>query len=154
MSKRKEKLAKEIANAIVELVERAGGPVTLARIEREIPGFKVNDNATRSWEYVTGADQDKNVIWDGMTEEGCAALRKVLLEHRVAMQPASRLVYFLEGASPVHQNWVPVSLIPARMAKLDAGGVLISGPQEVLDMAMSRARDEGALDFRVRHPSA
>jgi hypothetical protein len=56
-----------IANAIVDFVERTGGPVTLAQIEREVAGFKAGNKP--SWEYVTGEDQDENLIWDGMTEE-------------------------------------------------------------------------------------
>jgi hypothetical protein len=38
-NKQIEKQANRIADAIVELVERTDGPVTLARIHREIPGF-------------------------------------------------------------------------------------------------------------------
>jgi len=34
-----EQQAIRIADAIVELVERTDAPVTLARIDREIPGF-------------------------------------------------------------------------------------------------------------------
>jgi hypothetical protein len=152
MSKRKESAVSEIANAIVDLVERTGGPVTLARIEREIAGFKADDDVKRSWEWVIGEDQDENLIWDGMSEEGCSALRKILLERKVAMQPAPKLVYFVEGGCPKHQNWFPISLVPARMAKLDTGGVLIRGPQDVLDIATARARNEGLIGFRVPHP--
>jgi hypothetical protein len=38
-----EKSANRIADAIVELVERTDGPVTLAQVEREIPGFAKKD---------------------------------------------------------------------------------------------------------------
>ena len=34
-----EKQTNRIADAIVELVERIDGPVTLAQVEREVPGF-------------------------------------------------------------------------------------------------------------------
>jgi len=146
-------LTKTIADEIVDFVERAGGPVTLAQIEREVPGFRAHHNATRSWEYVIGEDQDENLIWDGMTEEGCDALRSVLVERRVAIQMAPLPIYWLEGRCPVDQNWTPISLIPAGMANLETPRLLVRGSQEYLDHVMARARDEGVAGVRVLHPA-
>jgi hypothetical protein len=153
MTRRKENLAKTIANAIVEFAERVSGPVTLAQIEREIPGFAEQDDATRSWSYLTG-DQEENLIWDGMTEEGCAALRSVLVGRRVAIQMTPPPIYWLEGRYPVCQNWVPISLLPARMANLETPRLLIRGSQDVLDQAMVRAAAEGVSGFRLLHPAS
>ena len=135
------------------LVECAGGPVTLAQIEREVAGFKAENNATQSWEYVTGEDQDENLIWDGMTEEGCAALRSLLVERRLAIQMTPLSIYLLEGRCPVDQTWAPISLIPAGMANLETPRLLMRGPQECLDQVMARARDEGVAGFRVIDPT-
>jgi hypothetical protein len=114
MTKAKEKSAKRIAEAIVDFVERVGGPVTLAQIEREIRGFAERDDRPRAWSYVTEGDDGEadDLIWDGMTEEGCAALRKVLLERKVAIQMAPQLIYWLGGRYPVDPKWVPISLLP------------------------------------------
>jgi len=153
MNRRKENFAKNIANAIVELAERVSGPVTLAQIEREIPGFAEQDDTTRSWSYLTG-DQEENLIWDGMTEEGCAGLRSVLVGRRVAIQMTPLPIYWLEGRYPVCQNWVPISLLPARMANLETPRLLIRGSQDVLDQAMVRAAAEGVSGVRLLHPAS
>jgi hypothetical protein len=153
MIKSKETRIENIAKAIVDFVERTGGPVTLGRIESEIVGFKADGDTTYSYEYVIGDDHDETLIWDGMTEEGLAALRKVLLERRVAMQPATRLIYFLECGCPNHQNWLPISLIPAGMAKVDTGEVLISGSQQVVDLAQDHAREKRVVGFRILLPA-
>ena len=45
-----EKQTNRIADAIVELVERTDGPVTLARVEREVAGFAKHEPP--SWSFV------------------------------------------------------------------------------------------------------
>src|SRR5580704_6670940 len=89
-----EKEARRIADAIVTLVERTDGPVTLARLDREIPGFSQTDGP--SWEYYVEHDAGETVIWEGMTEAGHLALRKVISGRRVAIQPVNLLPYLLE----------------------------------------------------------
>jgi hypothetical protein len=154
MTSKKENLAKKIAKAIVELVERVGGPVTLAQIEREVPGFAERPDSAEAWSYVTGfGDEEGSLIWDGMTEEGCAALRSVLLERRVAVQMTPALLYWLEGRHPLDQSWAPISLLPGRMANLETPRLLIRGSQDVLDQAMVRAAAEGVSGFRLLHPA-
>jgi len=77
--------ASHIADAIVDLVERANGPVTLGEIDREIPGFVAKEPP--SWQYFYEHDDGREaVFWGGMTEAGVEALRKVLRGHRVAIQ--------------------------------------------------------------------
>jgi hypothetical protein len=155
MISRKEKLAKTIATAVIELVERVGGPVTLAQIECEVSGFAERPDSAEAWSYVTGfGDEDGILIWDGMTEEGCAGLRSVLLERRVAVQMTPAALYLLEGRCPLDHKWVPVSLLPARMANLETPRLLIRGSQDVLDQAMVRAAAEGVSGFRLLHPTS
>jgi hypothetical protein len=52
--KQTEKQATRIADAIVDLVERNDGPVTLAQIEREVEGFAKEEPPT--WEYFLERD--------------------------------------------------------------------------------------------------
>lgn len=146
MTRRKEKRANQIAKAIIELVERVGGPVTLAQIELEIPGFAEQDDRAHSWSYC-------QLIWDGMSEEGCAALRSVLVGRRVAIQMTPLAVYFLQGRYPVSEDWTPISLVPARMANLMTPRLLIRGAQDVLDQMMARAAAEGVSGFHVLGPA-
>jgi hypothetical protein len=112
-----EKQASRIADAIVDLVERTNGPVTLARIAREIPGFAKTEPP--AWQYFIARDDGETVIWDGMTEAGLAALRKVMSGRRVAVQYVSLLPYLVEERWPQCENWLPTVLLPVRAANLD-----------------------------------
>ena len=145
------KTSTQIANAIVDLVERTNGPVTLAQIEREVPGFAEQDGR-RHWSWVAGDGDDEDVIWDGMTKRGCEALRRVVLEGKVAMQPCPSSVYAFQGRWPLDATWVPIALVPARMANLKTPGPLIRGDQQLQDMMIARAAAEGVSGFRVIGP--
>src|SRR5436190_24353999 len=101
-----EKHANHIADAIVELVERCDGPVTLARITREIPGFGTNEDP--SWDYRIKHGGGVGIIWDGMTEAGTKALSKVIRGRRVAVQLVSAILYLLEGYSILNERCVPI----------------------------------------------
>jgi hypothetical protein len=149
---KKELTTSQIANAIVDLVERAGGPVTLARIEREVPNFAQLDGR-RNWSWVTG-DDDEHMIWDGMTDQGCEALRRVVLERRVAIQSCPSAVYAFESRWPRDPTWAPIVLVPASMANLETPRLLIRGSQQVMDMMTARAAAEGVSGFRVIGPAA
>ena len=83
-NKQIEKQANRIADAIVDLVERTDGPVTLAQINREIPGFGTGEDP--SWAYHINHEGGVGIIWDGMTKAGTEALRKVIRGRRVAVQ--------------------------------------------------------------------
>ncbi len=152
MKRSKELSPSQIANAIVDLVERAGGPVTLTRLEREVPDFAQLDGR-HDWSWVAG-DNDEDVIWDGMTEEGCEALRRVVSERRVAMQSCPSSVYVFESRRPHDPAWVPIVLVPAGMANLETPRLLIRGSQQVLDMMTARAATDGVSGFRVIGPAA
>src|SRR6266540_1959804 len=109
-----EKQASRIADAIVDLVERTDGPATLARIGREIPGFAKDEPP--AWEYSLECDDGEKVLWDGMTEAGFTALRKVIRGRRVAVQLVNVLPYFLEDCFIDDERWRPIVLLPARAA--------------------------------------
>src|SRR5436309_4753621 len=131
MAKQMEKAATRIADTIVELVERVGGPVTFARIEGEIPGF--TSDGVRGWEYAIEKNDREMIIWDGMSQAGFTALRRVLSEHRVAVQYVSPVLYVVEGHLLQNENWVPMALLPARAANVDGPRWLTRLPQEALD---------------------
>jgi hypothetical protein len=112
-----ENQANRIADAIVDLVERNNGPVTFARIGREIPGFAKNEPP--AWEYFLERDDGESVIWNGMTEAGLTALRKVMSERRVAVQYVNSLPYIQEDHFITDERWLQIVLLPARAANLD-----------------------------------
>jgi len=133
--------ANDIADAIVELVERTDGPVTLARVEREVSGFAKKEPPT--FHYATQTVDGETIIWDGMTEAGAAALRMVMRGHRVAVQPVDVRPYLAEGYLLENENWFPVVLLPARAANLEARHWLVRAPQEFRDYCFIRGAAEG-----------
>jgi hypothetical protein len=152
-SKKLEKQAGLIADAIVELVERTDGPVTLARIDREIQGFAKNKGP--SWEYVIEHGGGETLVWDGMTEAGLAALRKVMSGRRVAVQHLINLLpYLLGGDLPQRVNWMPVVLLPVRAANLDTPKWLMRYSEKFLDHCMRMAAERGERGYRRLTPSA
>ena len=82
-------LVKLIARRIVDVVERAGAPVSLAYIEQTVPDFASRDDTAWCWE---GGDEDA-LLWDGMTAEGCAALREIVATGLVALSRGRALIY-------------------------------------------------------------
>jgi hypothetical protein len=144
-----------IANAIVEVVERAGGPVTLAALERKIPGFAEQPDREVAWCYEINGDNGEDMtIWDGMTESGCAALRSVLTEQRVAVQFDNGLAYLLEQRFPLGGSWPPIVLVPAATANLGTSRFLIRGPQGFVDRLVAQAAVEGLEGYRALTPAS
>jgi hypothetical protein len=120
-----EKETSRIAKAIVELVNRADGPVTFFQLEREIPGFAKKEPP--GWSYRL-ADTKQALVWGAMTEAGGAALREVLRGHRVAVQFVNPLPYLIEGDPlPADADWQPTVLLPAKAANVYSPKVLIRG---------------------------
>jgi hypothetical protein len=151
--KQLENQADRIADAIVELVERVDGPVTLVRIDREITGFAKKEPP--AWEYFLEDGGGEALIWDGMTEAGCAALRKVMSGRRVAVQRLINLLpYLVEGGYPQCENWMPVVSLPVRAANLDTPNWRMRGSQQFLDHCMREAAARGMQGYRPRTPSA
>jgi hypothetical protein len=116
-NKQLEKQASHIADAIVDIVERCDGPVTLAQIKRETPGFGTDKDP--SWEYHIEHEGAVRTVWDGMTEAGKEALRKVIRGRRVAVQFVHPRLYILEGFSFRIDRCLPIVLLPARAANLE-----------------------------------
>jgi hypothetical protein len=134
-------ISERIANDIVAVVEKTGGPVTLARIARKVPGFE--QTGAYSWRY----EVDDTLVWDQMTEEGWKALEAVILEGRVAQRMASTSAYLLDGRRPTSPNWMPIYLVPKALANFRLRGALISESEEVLKHfeAVAAARREQGL---------
>ena len=142
--------ASTIANSIVELVERTDGPVTLACVAREIPGFAEDDPPTH--EYFVNHGQQEMLIWDGMTEAGCAALRMVMAGRRVAVQYVNPLPYIVENCGSGNENWQPIVLLPKSAGNLDTRNWLMRASPGFQKYAMTRATKEGLTEYRPITP--
>ena len=129
-----EKQASRIGDAIVELVERTDGPVTLAEVDREVAGFATPGSP--SWDYVIERGGVETIYWTGMTEAGQAALQKVLRGRRVAVQFVNLLPYFVEGHLVQNEHWQPIVLLPARAANLDSPKWLVRASQDYVAIAL------------------
>jgi len=123
------KETRRIADAIVELVERTNGPVTLAQVEREVAGFAKHD--APSWAHVVTRPRGETSFWEGMTEAGVAALHNVMDERRVAIQFVNLLPYMMEDCLLQNEEWQPIVLLPARAANLDTPNWLMRLPQAI-----------------------
>jgi hypothetical protein len=152
-AKKLEKQANVIADAIVDLVERTDGPVTLARLDREIQGFAEKESP--SWEYVIEHGGGETLLWDGMTEAGLVALRKVMSGRMVAVQYLSNpILYFVEGNYPRNENWIPVVLLPVQAANLDTPNWRMRGSEQLVEQFMLMAAERGERGYRRLTPSA
>jgi hypothetical protein len=141
-----DQMTNAIANSIVELVERTDGPVTLARIKREIPGFA--KQAAPAWAYVVEHDEGEMLIWDGMTEGGLAALRRVVGGREVAIQYVNHLPYLAEDCLLDDESWVPIVLLPKSAANLNTPNWLVRASQGGRDHCIARAGKEGRGDYQ------
>ena len=150
-NERIEQQANRIADAIVDLVERTNGPVTLAQISREIPDFTKNEPP--AWEYFIAHCDGEALIWNLMTEAGLTALRKVIRGRRVAVQLVNVLPYFLEDCFIDHEDWWPIVLLPARAANLETPAFpLMRASQEYRDYCITRTTAEGKTGNRLLRP--
>ena len=141
---------KRISDAIVGLVERTGGPVTLVEIADGIQGFSVDRGADAAWCW----EIEDFLIWDGMTKEGWAALRHVVMTGRVTFQQSSRLLYFFHGRYLSAPNWVPTALAPAAKANFRTPTMLLSAPEKTLEQLEDAAATRGLHGWqRINHES-
>jgi hypothetical protein len=146
------KEAVRIANAIVALVERHDGPVTLARLDCEIPGFA--QQAGPSWQFAHEHGGGEIVIWEGMTEAGYLALHEVMFGRRVAVELLSNpLPYFVADKFPECENWQPVLLLPVRAANMDTPRLLLHWPQDHRDNVIAIAAAEGKKGYKPLNPT-
>jgi hypothetical protein len=144
--------ATRIADAIVGLVERTDGPVTLAQIQREIAGFAAE--TAPMWEYVIEHGAKEVVIWDGMTGAGLAALMKVMSGRRVAVQLVSEWPYLLEDLLLDQPHWQPVVLLPAKAANLDTARWLMRTTMAGRDRLLGTARTKRKRRYLPLNPGA
>jgi hypothetical protein len=142
-----ERLATAIATSIVELVERTDGPVTLARVQREVPGFA--KTTAPAWSHVVEHAGGETLIWDGMTEAGHAALRKVMYGRRVAIQFVNSLLYRLDGIFIASENWQPIVLLPASAANLETPNWLVRASPGHREHSLRRAAAQGNKGYRL-----
>jgi hypothetical protein len=106
-----------IADAIVDLVERTGGPVLLHELDQKVPGFKARGRW--GYNYFITNNGKEIIYWQDMTEAGLEALRSVLSSRRVAVQYVSGLLYFVDGVQVDADAWEPIALLPVRAANID-----------------------------------
>jgi hypothetical protein len=145
-SKQVETLASRIANDIVELVERVDGPVTLARVDREVGDFATSQRP--SWERLFAGD---HFIWANMTQAGDTALANVLYGRRVSIQSVSVLPYILDDCVFVDDRWWPIVLLPAKAANLESPTLLIRATAAYQSQCMARAAASGK-QYRLLTP--
>src|SRR5437868_1480000 len=109
-----EREAGRIADEIVAMVERADGPVTLYRLQRQVGGFGASEPPYR--EIYREGDGGRVVYWADMTAAGAQALDNVMFGNRVAVEHVDVLPYVLEGGALKHEEWQPIVLLPAKEA--------------------------------------
>jgi hypothetical protein len=141
-----DQMTNAIANSIVELVERTDGPVTLARIEREIPGFAKQE--APAWAYVVKHTEGETLIWEGMTEAGLAALHCVISGRKVAVQLVNHLPYLAADCLLSDDSWLPIVLLPKNGANLSAPNWLVRASEGGRDHCIARAAKEGRSDYQ------
>lgn len=106
-----------IANEIVDLVERADGPVPLNKLDEHVRGFRAPYGP--SWSYFIRHNAGEAIIWNGMTRAGNKALRQVLNDREVALQLVNALPYVAENVRLLDPDWQPAVLLPVRAANID-----------------------------------
>jgi hypothetical protein len=128
-----------IADAIVELVNACNGPVTLAYLAKNVPGFSAQVGEP-SYDWVTFDSNDESVIWIGMTKNGIEALRAVVLNSKVAICPMTLRANRIQGYVPLARNWVPIGLTSRAAANFTTCKLLISASEPVLRQLESDPR--------------
>jgi hypothetical protein len=146
-----EKLSNKIADAIVDLVDDTNGPVTLLQVEREVPGFKSEEQSR--WDYLIENSGKEFLIWSGMSKAGYAALSKVISGRRVAIQFVSVLPYILDDFLLSDDEWLPLVLVPAKAANLETPRRLLRTSEHCRKYLMERATADKKAGYRMLKPS-
>ena len=145
-----EKETCRIAHAIVELVERTNGPVTLVQVEREIAGFAKYEPP--SWTHVITHANGETSFWSEMSESGLAALRKVTEERMVAVQFVNIVPYLFEKRLRTDEHWQPVVLLPAKAANMATPIGLMRYPEWFLNRGLAELATTGKYQARLLTP--
>ena len=150
-TKQLEKCSNKIADAIVELVNDTDGPVTLLQVEREIPGFKSDEQP--AWYFAFHSNGD-GFVWGGMTEAGEWALRKIIYGKKVAVQFVTPQPYLLDGPTPYldHGDWRPIMLLPASGANISGPKLLARLSAQTLKVTLARPPSDKTAKFRLLKP--
>jgi hypothetical protein len=146
-----EKLLNKIANAIVDLVNATDGPVTLLQVEREITGFKSDEQP--AWHFAFHSNGD-GFVWGGMTEAGVSALCDVIYGKKVAVQFVTPQPYLLDGPTPYldHRDWRPIMLLPASGANISSSEFLARLSPQCLEDTLARPPSEKTAKFGLLRP--
>jgi hypothetical protein len=142
----------KIAALIVDLVNNTDGPVTLARVDRDVPGFAQKN--LPNWCYVvTGKNKKEQLVWNEMSKAGYLALRKVILERLVAVQLVNALPYLFENCVIDDDDWVPTVLIPAKAANLAAPRRLVRLSESSCEAVMAQVAASRISGYRPLVPA-
>jgi hypothetical protein len=144
--------AAAISNAIVELVERTDGPVTLAQIAREIPDLAANRSP--GWKYAFEHSGVIWTIWSGMSKAGSAALRNVTTGYKVAVQLVNELPYIAENCMLQTENWMPIVLLPKRTGNLRTPNWLLRASPLLQERTVAQAAEKGLAGYGSVTPRA
>jgi hypothetical protein len=142
-----QKLSDTIAEAIVDLVNAVDGPVTLLKVDREVPGFA--QSHLPAWCFtLPGASRD-GFVWGGMTEAGEAALRKIIYRKKVAIQFVTPQPYLLDGGGCYldRDDWQAIMLLPARAANMSTPDFLARLSQKCLEDAGRPSEKRAAMQL-------
>jgi len=150
-TKQLEKCTNKIADAIVDLVSTTDGPVTLLQVEREVPGFKSDEQP--AWHFAFHSNGD-GFVWGGMTEAGEWALRKIIYGKKVAVQFVTPLPYLLDGPTPYldREDWRPTMLLPASGANISAPKILARLSAQSLEATFARPPLDKTTKFCLLTP--
>ena len=137
-----------IADAIVDLVEQANGPVFFSEIDEKVPGFHKPDDPA----YAYFAGHEGIVVWDGMTETGLEALQSVLRERRVALQMVRTTLPLILNTRIAESAAPPYVLLPVRAANIDTPNFKMRVSPQMQRRMMAGASTIGNTGFRPLTP--
>ncbi|MBR1275618.1 hypothetical protein [Bradyrhizobium sp. AUGA SZCCT0283] len=148
----REALSNRIADAIIELVKNADGPVTLLQVQREVRGF--GTNTLPAWYFAIPGAVGDVFVWGGMTEAGESALRKIIYGKKVAVQFVTPLPYLLDGPTPYldRDDWQPIMLLPPHAANMSKPDLLVRLSPRCLEDALAGPPSGKKADVRVLTP--
>ena len=141
-----------IADAIIELVKNADGPVTLLQVDREVRGFATN--TLPAWYFGIPRPVGDVFVWGGMTEAGEAALRKIIYGKKVAVQFVTPLPYLLDGPTPYldRDDWQPIMLLPPHAANMSKPDLLVRLSPRCLEDALAGPSSGKKVDLCLLTP--
>jgi hypothetical protein len=147
-----EKLSDTIADAIVDLVNDTDAPVTLLKVDREVPGFA--QSRLPAWCFTLRGTSRDGFVWGGMTEAGEAALRKIIYGKTVAIQFVTPLPYLLDGGGCYvdRDDWQAIMLLPARAANISTPDFLARLSQKCLEDAGRPSEKRAAMQLLTPGP--